>query len=258
MIVYGIDIGVYHTGVQSQVRRSDTSFAWARVDGSPGVFNLSYRSHQNQLQLNNGLAFTCGQDINDLCQHVTDDLENSRVAIGMEAPMWFPIHSVAAAQSASFAMFSNRFHQEQGLGWWMQSGAAAKVKATSVGYTILNHICNHAPLGPRTAVTLDTMRWRTGEALLYEGFVGGAYKLSTANDDIFDAFTSGAAFWGLNGGGAAVSCTATVPPRSPASFHAAQSQQGDVFSAWSAIANRAGLYNWQDIALDCQVVGFPP
>jgi hypothetical protein len=61
----------------------------------------------------------------------------------------------------------------------------------------------------------------------------------------------------LNGGGMQVSCTATTSPRLPAQFHEAQTQPGDVFSVWSAIANRAGWSNTQNVDLDCEVVGFP-
>lgn len=256
MIVYGLDIGVYHTGVQSQVRRSDTSFAWARVDSSPGAFDVGYTQQQNRMQLNNGCSYTCGQDINDFCQHVVADIGHDRVAIGMEAPMWFPIFSAAAVQSASFALFSTRFAQEQGLGWWMQSGAAAKVKAMSIGYTVLSYICNNAPQTQNTALSLDISHWQAGGILLYEGFVGGNYKLSDDNDDIFDAFTSAAAFWGLHGGGTPVSCTAKAPPRLPLRFHAAQTQPSDVLSVWEAIVNRSGLTSSQNVALDCEVVGF--
>lgn len=256
MIVYGIDIGVYRTGVMRQIRRSATSFAWVRVDSSPGAFDVVYTQQQNQMQLTNGCTYTYGQDINDLCQHVVADIGHDRVAIGMEAPMWFPIFSAADAQSASFALFSTRFAQEHGLGWWMQSGAAAKVKAMSIGYTVLNYVCSNAPQSQNIPFSLDISDWQTGGILLYEGFVGGNYKLSTTNADVFDAFTSAAAFWGLHGGGTPVSCTAKTPSRLPAQFHAAKTQAGEVFSVWSAIVNRIGLSNTGNVALDCEVVGF--
>ncbi len=83
MIVYGIDIGVYRTGVQGQVRRSDTSFAWVRVDSSPVAFDVAYVPQQNQMQLSNGCSYTYGQDINDLCQQVVSDIGRDQVAIGM-------------------------------------------------------------------------------------------------------------------------------------------------------------------------------
>jgi hypothetical protein len=233
-VVYGLDIGVYNIGARAQVLSSTTT-AWCRFPCPPTSLNgLTYSGTQagGSLKLSGGWSATCGRSVEELAKAMTTDFnEGKSIALGFEAPMWFPVQR---EHSKSLSLFSPRFSEEARHEWYLQAGAAATLKAASLGCLLLSQI---ERAGVRLAPSTDPDSWRhqNGSLILFEAFVAGRYKLvrpsgvpdAAANE--WDAATA-ALSW-LLAHGTAPGGTSTIPT----TLHRAGSRRGAVMSVWSII-----------------------
>ncbi len=113
-VVYGLDIGVYNLGARAQVLSSTTT-AWCRFPCPPtSLDGLTYSGTPagGSLKLSGGWSATCGRSIEELARAMTTDFkEGKSIALGFEAPMWFPTQR---EHSKSLSLFSPRFPEEAG------------------------------------------------------------------------------------------------------------------------------------------------
>jgi len=233
-VVYALDIGVYNLGARSQILSSTTT-AWCRLPSPPtslaGV-EYSGTASSGQFCLSGKWSANCGRSIDDLARAMARDFkEGKSIALGFEAPMWFPMHR---KHSPSLSLFSPRFSEESGHEWYLQAGAAATLKAASLGCLLFSQV---EGLGVRLAPSTDPDSRRTGNGtlILFEAFVAGDYKLgrpsgvpvAAANE--WDAVTA-AVSWFLAHGFPSYELSAQ-----PTTLHRAGSQRGGLMSVWSII-----------------------
>lgn len=251
---YGLDVGVYNLGTRGQVLNSTTT-AWVRVNECPVPFlRMQYNATRadGAFQNGHGSTFHCGRDIIRLAEMVATDLNDGRrIAIGFEAPMWIPIYGRLPV--GRFSLFKPRFPAEAGHEWYLQAGAAASLKALSLGHILFCLLPDKVrPL----VLTTDFRAWldRPEAIFVFEGFVAGDFKLSPPDgvpvkaDNEWDAFTTAAAFWARY----VAQCDVGVALHK---LHGAQSWEGDVSSLWATIAHRAGLGPIDSCDGDCEILG---
>ena len=229
--VYALDIGVYNLGVGCQVLRSTTA-AWCRLDTLPA--DLAELAHQ--FNHPDETSLRCGRDIRELVRLMACDLRRGTpVALGFEAPMWFPVYR---AHRARFSLFEPRFPDERAHEWYLQSGAAATLKAISLGCLLFSELT--ATMGPLNEVTLSTHpdSWGKRSTLtLFEAFVAGDFKLE---------FPGNAHEFGENEWDAATAAAAWLRVHSPLANDLPDRPlceaggNRDVVSVWSVIVG-AGL-----------------
>jgi hypothetical protein len=254
MVVYGVDIGVYCQGASSQIL-SKTKMAWARVHACPGNLRVcAYRGRTNGAAFcGPDRAFRCGKDLGWLSRWMARDLRSGhRLALGFEAPMWLPTFS--GLPTGRFSLYDVRFPAERGCQWYLQAGAAASVKALSVGCLLLSRLLQARP-GIALTTNADDWLGSPNHVFLFEAFVVEPdYKVPCAKEvsarakDEWDAFTAAASFWALHAPG----CNVGFPARL---LHAPHSHPGKVLSLWKVIADRAGVGGQTLGDLDCEVVG---
>ncbi|WP_185157233.1 hypothetical protein [Paenibacillus anseongense] len=144
-------------------------------------------------------------DTTDLADLIAQDLrDNKRVAIGMEAPMWFPTQRQI------------RFNDEgsQNAHWWNPAASAATISAIGIGvnlFSILRNFLLEHKIEPTTNLD-DWFSSNKFEIFLFEGFINGPkYKLESKqwmnkfnksihdqkppDEHIWDAFLVATAFW---------------------------------------------------------------
>ncbi|MDA7918244.1 hypothetical protein N9B20_01145 [Mariniblastus sp.] len=237
-IAYGIDIGVYrHTQAGTVRGVSQSTFAWARAESDVA---MSYDS--GRFEFKN--SFQVGRNFADLADLIQNDvLQNKRIAIGIEAPMWQP--SPDEIPQGEFSLFEPRFACERGCEWYLQSGASATVKAISIGKLLLSL----ANLGEKT--TFSTYVSQSSDIVLFEGFVVGDWKLPGAEEfsegaHAWDALTTAAAFHYSQG---------SEKQAGLAVIHDWGSIKEPVVSHWKTIVQEAGLSGIH-CDKDCAVVGF--
>lgn len=251
-VVYGLDIGVYETGLRSQVL-SRTTAAWCRVDvGLLELESVVYAGNPTRGRLSHqaGLSrsYNCGRSIAELANCIAHDVRDGRsVALGFEAPMWLPLEH---RHGPNLNLFRPRFERESGLEWYLQSGAAATLKAVVLGTLLREHL--HEALGQ--SVTYSTSRDSRGDGtiVLYEAFVAGSHKVAPAAGasgaaNEWDALTAALA-WG------ALHCGFETPPSLEAEkLHEAGSLTGSSLSVWNLF-----LTDLVGGPPDCEVVAFAP
>jgi len=234
-IAYGIDIGTYFLGKKGGVL-SESSFAWARNDGSNGlIYERSAFRNAKDIQGNNNMR--------DLVTQLKQDIKDGRkLAIGMEAPMWQP--SPTSLPENDFSLFPVRFDAEKrhgtvGYEWYQNSGAGALARALSTGRLFLSLVGD--ALENITFSTHD----RSADIFLYEGFAAGRWKILTeGSSHVADAFTTATAFH----------LTEDPHVKSIGTIHDAGAADGTVLSHWQTIVNSIGR-DGSDCSKDCLVVG---
>jgi len=252
---YAVDIGKYHVGARGQIRRSDTTTAWARSDeGTPSFNDIKYYSGSEGSCDEGTFAkstqrWSCGRSISLLVDRIAADIDaGCSVSLGLEAPMWFPI---GLEQCANLKLFRPRCEEERGSEWYVQSGAAATVKAISIAAMLVNLLTSKQP-GVR--FTTDPSSGADGTITLYEAFVVGKFKMSvpagaTQAKNEWDAFTASLA-WG------AVNLAFNIPPSVYAKeLHKAGSSPSEIASVWQIVASLVPSRPQVDGPLDCQIVG---
>lgn len=193
--VYAIDIGVYRHGIKGDVLMA-SSFAWARLKGACQVNRLiSGESTFFEVQG----QFRDGRSIRDLSSAIIKDLAaGERIALGIEAPMWQP--APRSIPRGGFDLTPLRFAQESGYAWYLQSGAAATVKALSTATLLLSLVAQDRP-----SISFSTSWEADADVLLFEAFVAGGWKLPTEevpeDRNTWDARTAAAAFDAVFRGG---------------------------------------------------------
>lgn len=241
MIAYGIDIGVYRHSAQSRVN-GHTTFAWARTGDD---VTLTYiNEHSRFCFCGNPKT---GSDIRELGGLISKDLAaGSKIAIGMEAPMWQP--TPMHLPDGAFQLFAGRFAEEKEFGWYKQSGAAATVKAISIGVLLFSLV-----EFPDRAISFGVNPEADQDVTLFEGFVAGSWKLPgkptvPLSSHCWDAITTAVAF--------RYQAPWSVTNSAPSSYiHGSGTAKTEVVSHWKTILERSG----RDVGncdADCMVLGF--
>ena len=246
-----LDIGVYNLGGKGQVLSSTTA-AWARAVDS--ITSIQEIKHSGSLDAgefadSSGHTWPCGRKVGTLADRIGRDLDAGlNVALGFEAPMWFPI---SREERAGLQLFGPRFEAERGSEWYLQSGTAATLKALSLGSMVLSQIVANRPT---LRFSTEPVANREPAVVLFEAFVAASYKVvppagAAAMPDHWDALTASLAWGALN-------ADVELPPNLKAvQLHPRGSHPGDTVSVWHVIAHTLpkalAIYG----PSDCQVVG---
>jgi hypothetical protein len=235
---YGLDIGKYTLGVHAQVCASKTTTAWARLTSGIASFD--------ELPA----VGTKGTSITELARCINADLASGRsVALGLEAPMWFPI---ARRHKESLHLFKGRFPEEDECTrqWYLNGGTAATLKALSLGIMLLSLVRDDNP-GIRLTTQPNCIAQNT--LVLFEAFVTADFKLSEyrsrgITEHEWDAFLASLA-WG------ALRKSFRVPAGiARRVLHAAGREQAETLSIWGTIASNVPSLLPVDGPPDCDVV----
>lgn len=243
-VVFALDIGVYKIGASGQILAGTTA-AWCRLDrGIADLSGIKYRG-TTKIGADTGefvvppgeepSTVKCGRSIEKLADAIAEDLEEGRrVALGFEAPMWFPLKY---SHEPKLRLFRHRFKAEKGKGgeqgreWYLNSGAAATVKAISLGIMLREHLRCRYEEG-HFATTPDARS--PGTVTLFESFVTGRFKVEPPKGmgratNEWDALISALAWDGLH-------ADFEIPEAlCPVSLHRAGSRTGPCFSVWDTI-----------------------
>ena len=235
---YALDIGRYTLGVDERVL-SGTTAAWARL--TTGIASF----HQLPAVGKSGSSIPC------LAKSVNADLASGCfVALGFEAPMWLPIRR---GHSRSLRLFAPRFSEERQHEWYVNAGAAATLKALSLGIMLFSLI---RAGNPNVRLTTDTGCTTPNAIALFEAFVVEDFKLPKhrksarviPSDDEWDAFLASLA-WG------AIKRSFSVPASTtPRLLHAAGSEPAEILSIWRTIASNVPSLSPVGGPPDCDVV----
>jgi hypothetical protein len=249
---YAVDIGMYHVGGKGQMC-SDTTTAWARSgEGTPSFNDITYSGSCDEGTFAKSTQrWSCGRSISRLVDRIAADIDaGCSVSLGLEAPMWFPI---GLEQCANLQLFKPRCEDERGSEWYVQSGAAATVKAVSIAAMLVNLLTSKQP---GVKLTTDPRSGADGTITLYEAFVVGKGKFkmpvpagATQAKNEWDAFTASLT-WG------AVNWAFDIPPSVyPKEVHKAGSSPWEIASVWQIVASLVPSHPRVDGPLDCQIVG---
>jgi hypothetical protein len=256
-VVYALDIGVYNLGAASQLLASTTA-AWCRCATPPGTlagvtYTYSGTPMLGRFDFADGSSAECGRSIERLAHRIQSDLEQGRaVALGFEAPMWFPVYREHAP---SLKLFAPRFDAESGHAWYLQAGAAATLKAIGLGRLLASQLSSSKV---RLMLSTNPDAWRSGSLTLFEAFVAGDYKFSAPE---------GAAGSAENEWDAAIAAVAWYTAHGPtpidvcpedAACHVAGSCEDDVVSVWDVVFGGCVPPVRVRGPLDCEVVGIRP
>ncbi|MGB3632720.1 MAG: hypothetical protein WA982_01630, partial [Rubrobacteraceae bacterium] len=167
-VVFALDIGTYKIGVSGQILAKTTT-AWCRLDD--GVANLEGIEYSGTpaagcFEVPAGQIsskFECGRSIKKLAEAIAEDLESERrISLGFEAPMWLPLEH---EHSPNLSFFGPRFKEERRREWYLQAGAAATVKAISLGTMLRKHLSRRCgkvgfvtkpdPWSPKTIILFE-------------------------------------------------------------------------------------------------------
>lgn len=247
--VYALDIGVYKTRNDSEQVLAKTTAAWARLSEGVNSFQrLEYEGNPTEGRFyrsgdpsSTHPPIACGRSIPKLSEAIARDMsEENLVALGFEAPMWFPVKH---KHHAGLDLFQPRVEEEGSIyRWYHQSGAAATLKATSLGILLLKDL--ERRLSKSIRLTTRVEGWKPSTLILYESFVAGEYKVDPGElpDDEWDALTSALA-WGKR------HVDFVIPEGYEArSLHSCGSFDGHALSVWDHIAGEV------DGPKDCEVV----
>ena len=250
---YAVDIGMYHVGGKGQMC-SDTTTAWARSgEGTPSFDDITYSGSCDEGTFAKSTQrWSChGRSISRLVDRIAADIDaGCSVSLGLEAPMWFPI---GLEQCANLQLFKPRCEDERGSEWYVQSGAAATVKAVSIAAMLVNLLTSKQP---GVKLTTDPTAGTNGTIILYEAFVVDEFKMpvpagATQAKNEWDAFTASLA-WG------AVNWAFDIPPAvypKKRYTRPALVPVGDRFCLWQIVASLVPSHPRVDGPLDCQIVG---
>lgn len=221
-VVYGVDLATYELGAQGQVI-GRKGLAWARIALTPEtdlVDPSGFRARD-----------MTGCELPQLASRVAADVrQNAKVALGFEAPMWTPAPAELPKRGR---VFKARFEEEVGREWYLQSGAAATVKALTLGKLLFSLL---RQLGVRPECT--TARVPAPRQLaLYEAFVTGLFRsepLPGFSQDRWDAVS------------AALAYTGAILGRSLSDYRAVELgptsvPPGEIFSHWATIVASTGI-----------------
>ncbi len=237
-MIYGVDIAQYHVGPnRNQIGRR--KWAWARLECASGALV--------QLQTMDPMI-TTGLNLGDLMTALEGDIKNeAAVSLGFEAPMWIP---APVELPEAGRLFRARCTQEAGREWYLQSGAAATVKALTFAKIIFTRLRAQFPnlhLSTSPAVPpKDTLT-------LFEGFVTGeVYKPDPPEGidrgDRWDALCTALAY-------AKMVVGAELPPGYDADTLLPQAAGNpESYSIWMFAALAAG-FDGRALADTCTVVG---
>jgi hypothetical protein len=235
---YALDIGTYTLGVKGQVRTSDTTTAWARLTSGMASFHQLPAAGKH------------GADVPDLARSINTDLASGHsVSLGFEAPMWLP---TARVHRPSLQLFAGRFLEENQSTrqWYLNGGAAATLKALSLGIMLLSVVGAENP-----SVRLTTRPDCTAQntIVLFEAFVTKEFKLGQyrpigITKDQWDAFLASLAWGALH---KSFSVPACITPRL---LHAAGSEPAETLSIWKTIASNVPSLSPVEGPPDCDVV----
>jgi hypothetical protein len=182
---------------------------------------------------------------------ITADIEAGfSVSIGLEAPMWFPIER---EEHAGLKLFKPRFREEGGSEWYLQSGAAATIKAISIGTMLIDLLVSKLPEAKFTTAPSSEPN---GTIILYEAFVVGEGKFkmplpsgAVRAENEWDAFTASLA-WG------AINCEFEIPHSIRSrELHKAGSSDSRIASVWQVLASLTTTRPLISGPPDCQIVG---
>lgn len=198
-VVYSLDIGVYFT-TRAGTPGARTKAAWARLDHWPGDLGAVRAGKRAgtalELISESGRSIETDCDIPRLASRIVADLGARRwVALGFEAPMWFPVY--AAGPGSGDPLFPCRCKEERTREWYLQSGAAATLKAIGLGTWLFSLLYQERP---GLQFTTDPAEWkqRSERMLLFESFVAGEFKGDPpegVSQDSWDALLGAAALW---------------------------------------------------------------
>jgi hypothetical protein len=251
-VAYSLDIGIYNLGAQAQVLESTTT-AWCRLAHAPSSLEsvrFSGTRSSGEFTFADGSSATTGRSMEALADTIATDIRaGASVALGMEAPMWFPTFR---QHFESMALFAPRFHRERGRAWYLQAGAAATLKACSLGVLLFNQLQQRVAITRMSTCPSD---WtHSGNTLtLFEGFVTADFKIPLAQDvpraaaNEWDALVAAGAWW-LTRRQTSTASLAQI-------LHQGGTHPTDVLSVWRTIA--AGMIDVgvPDGPPDCEVVG---
>jgi hypothetical protein len=185
---------------------------------------------------------------------MANDLKQDRpVALGFEAPMWFPIYG---EHRHSLSLFTPRFPEESGHEWYLQAGAAATLKAASLGCLLFSRLAAQDVLLEQVELSTDPGSQKTpGTLVLFEAFVAGEFKLdrpsgvleSAVNE--WDAATAASSWFRVR-----TPCSDGLPGN-PVILHKGGSIRDDVISVWNIIINTVVPSSRVHGPHDCEVVG---
>jgi hypothetical protein len=196
-----------------------------------------------------GNAWQCGRSILQLASAIAKDLEMGHlVSLGFEAPMWFPVRR---SHSANLKLFAPRFRAERGSEWYLQSGAAATLKAISAGTMLLSLIQADSP---RVRLTTAPDSIAPGTIGLFEAFVVDDFKVTPPPQvarqapNEWDAFTASLA-WG------AFYRAFDVPDLlAPRRLHTAGTEPSELISIWKTIVSNVPQFPQIEGPPDCDVI----
>jgi len=248
---YAVDIGVYNLGAKKQIL-SSTTMAWARsVEGARSLDGIT---HSGSCEVGafcdaDRRSWNCGRSISQLVDRIAADVESRfSVSLGLEAPMWFPIRR---EECANLQLFKPRFDTESGREWYLQSGAAATLKAVSIGVMLVGLLTSKQP---EVRLTTNPSSVADHTIVLYEAFVVGEFKTppssgATQAGNEWDAFTASLAWGALNSG-------FNIPPSlHPRELHKAGSSVCEVASVWQIVSSLLPSKPPVGGPADCQIVG---
>lgn len=255
-VVYSLDIGVYFVTRAGQPA-SRTKAAWARLNHWPGdlaAVRAGARSGTAlELTSESGRPIDTDRDLLGLASRLLADLGAQRwVALGFEAPMWFPVYT--AGPTPGDPLFPCRCEEERTREWYLQSGAAATLKAIGLGTWLFSLLHDELP-DLRFTTEPEEWRRRPERLLLFESFVAGSYKRSPpagVPHDSWDALLGAAALWATEvAPGAAVGIAARR-------FEPAIPGDPSIVSVWKVILDQTGYSTTSGSAGACGTYALGP
>lgn len=145
--------------------------------------------------------------------------------------MWTPAPS---ALPDSGRLFTLRFEHEVGYAWYLQSGAAATMKALTLGKILISQLDR---MGLRPQFLTDRKPPDSGQLCLFEAFVTGAYRTTPpirSSQDEWDAVTAALAYAG-------VILSTPVQGYLAIEFGPSTNSLNEVFSHWATVIASCGL-----------------
>ncbi|MFD1884209.1 hypothetical protein [Paenibacillus wenxiniae] len=174
IVVYALDAG------------GKNNFAWVRVHKCPNDINnyVPIITPKNQNIDNiidcssiNGTDYVSGNDLKLLSNLIYNDLKiGNHVAIGVEAPMWFPISPLKN---------DYRFKEERQSSWSGQIGSTVSVQGIKIILNLFDLLrkTKNITFSTTTEYTHWTKKSEEKIIFLFEGFISGVnYKIPCTNN----------------------------------------------------------------------------
>lgn len=255
-VVFSLDIGVYFA-TRAGTPGASTTAAWARLDHYPenldGVRIGARSGTALELISESGRSIDTDCDLPRLGSRLVADLGARRwVALGFEAPMWFPVYTAGPAPGDP--LFPCRCKEERTREWYLQSGAAATLKAIGLGTWLFSLLHEELP-GLQFTTEPEEWRRRPERLLLFESFVAGSYKRSPPEGmphDSWDALLGAAALW------ATEVAMGTAVGTAARRFEPAIPGDPSIVSVWKVILNQTGYSTRSGSAGACGTYALGP